>query len=478
MQVRIEEISPVEKKLIVEVPWETVSVKLGDAYRELGKGVALKGFRKGKVPRPVLEKMFGARVKSEVAYELVRESFVTATQQHSLDAVSEPHVDGAPNITKGEPFTFQATVEVRGEIANVDYVGMALNKRPLAVAEESVDTSIEALRKEHTELVPIEGRTETGAADVVSIKIDGSLGEHQISRPEMTVDLEDESRDPLPGLIAALRGLPISATDHALEIKIPEDHEEKEIAGKTANLVISILDARTKVVPEIDDDFAKDTGKGETVAELRAGVRKDLEDAKTDQIKRELRDAAQKELVKRNQIPVAKALIDRAVDYQYRRLQMMMGIPANQTSRGPSPDLREKMRPSAADEVRGQLLLDAVAKAENLEVSAVELDAHLADVAKTRNTGVARLKAEYDRDGRLDDIKFQLLQDKALDLLVSKATVTEKEPEPAVEGATDPDSEVIEAALKDISTGGGGHDHDHDHGHHHHVHGPDCDHDH
>src|SRR5829696_2584861 len=105
MQVRIEEVSPVEKKLFVEVPWETVSEKLGNAYRELGKGVALKGFRKGKVPRAVLEQVYGQRVNAEVAYELVRESFLRANQEHQLAAVSEPRIEESTPVRKGQPFS-------------------------------------------------------------------------------------------------------------------------------------------------------------------------------------------------------------------------------------------------------------------------------------------------------------------------------------------------------------------------------------
>src|SRR5579871_5133028 len=116
MQFRIEDVSPVEKKLFVEIPWETVSLKLGNAYRELGKGAALKGFRKGKVPRPVLEQVYGLRVNAEVAYELVRESFFKATEEHNLAAVAEPRVDRTTPIKKGQPFSFEAIIEIRGEV--------------------------------------------------------------------------------------------------------------------------------------------------------------------------------------------------------------------------------------------------------------------------------------------------------------------------------------------------------------------------
>src|SRR5258705_1102541 len=126
MQVRIEEVSPVEKKMFVEIPWETVSQKLGDAYREVGKGVALKGFRKGKVPRPVLEQVYGQRVNAEVAYELVRESFFKANQEHNLAAVAEPRVEEAEPIKKGQPFKFAAIIEVRGQGKPQEYKDIAI----------------------------------------------------------------------------------------------------------------------------------------------------------------------------------------------------------------------------------------------------------------------------------------------------------------------------------------------------------------
>src|SRR5262249_25216116 len=142
MQVRIEDVSPVEKKLLVEVPWETVSQRLGDAYKELGKGVALKGFRKGKVPRPVLEQVYGPRVSAGAAAKLGPERFNRASEEPKLAAVAEPRVEEAAPIKKGQPFTFAAIIEIRGDIVPHDYQGLAIERRRLAVAETAVDDSL------------------------------------------------------------------------------------------------------------------------------------------------------------------------------------------------------------------------------------------------------------------------------------------------------------------------------------------------
>ena len=457
MQVRIEDVSPVEKKMFVEVPWETVSVKLGNAYKELSKGVALKGFRKGKVPRPVLEQVYGQRVNAEVAYELVRESFFRANQEHQLAAVAEPRVEEAVAIKKGHPFTFQAIIEVRGEVTPVDYTGLEIERRRLDVPESAVDAALAQLRREHTELRPIEGRDATATGDIVGLSITGTIGEHQINQPQFAVDLDDEEHEPLPGLRAALTGLPLDTKDKLVELDVPADAKDETIRGRHATLHVTVIEARAKDVPELDDEFAKDTGKAETLDGLKAALRKDLEDREQAQIDREARENALREVIKKNQIPVASSLVERSVELQYQRLRQMLGMKPEQGTAGLTPEMREKMRPAGADEVRGQLLLEAIADKEGLTVTDEELAKHVETTAKARNTAPAKLRAEWQRDGRLDNVTYQLRQDKTLKYLVEHAKVTE------VEQLTQRGTPVPEAPA---------------HGEDGHVHGPDCDHDH
>jgi trigger factor len=460
MQVRIEDVSPVEKKMFVEVPWETVSTKLGQAYREIGKDAALKGFRKGKVPRPVLEQVYGPRVNAEVAYQLVRESFFQATESHKLEAVAEPRVEEATQIKKGQPFTFSAIVEIRGNVDPQGYTGLGIERRRLSVSDDSVTEAITALQREHTELEPITGRETTAAGDVVAMKIEGNIGEHPINQPQFAVDLDQPDVEPLPGICKALTGLPLNTTDHTIELDVPEDHKDENLRGRHATLKVSFIEARQKSVPSLDDEFAKDTGKAETLDGLRAAVRKDLEDRESAVIHREAKEGALRALVKVNQIPVAGSLVERAVEIQYNRMRQMLGMQPEKNLAGLSEDLRSKLRPGGADEVRSQLLLEAVGDREKIEVSDAELDAHIAEQARGRNMAPAKLRAEWMREGRMDGARFSLRQDKVLDFLVSKATVTE------VDKLTEPASPVPSESVM-------AHD-DHDHSGH--VHGPDCNH--
>lgn len=449
--------SPVEKKLFVEVPWQTVAERLNVAYRELGKGVALRGFRKGKAPRSVLEQIYAPRIHADVAEQLIRESFVSANREHQLGAVAEPRDLEGAQIKRGEPFAYAAIVEVKGAVAAADYEGMPLERRRLAVPEAEVDKALEQLQKEHTELVPIEGRDVTAAGDVVIASITGTIGEHPVNQPRFGVDLDDAEREPLPGLRALLIGLPFTTADHPLEIDIPADHADDNLKGRKASLRATIVEVRAKNVPNLDDDFAKDTGKADSIDGLRAAIRADLEARERSVITNETRQGALRELVKRNQIPVATSLVERAVFAQYNRLRQMLGMPPDREGQGLTPDLVTKMSPGGADEVRGQLLLEAIADKESITVSDEELNLQVAMAAKAKNQSPQKVRAEWAKDGRLDNARWSLRQDKTLDFLVSKAAITE------VDALTQPvsaDPGPVEPVAADAG----------------HVHGPDCDH--
>jgi len=466
MQVRIEDVSPVEKKMFVEIPWETVSQKLGDAYKELGKGVALKGFRKGKVPRPVLEQVYGQRINAEVAYQLVRESFFRASEEHNLAAVAEPRVEEAASIKKGQPFTFAAIIEIRGEVIPQNYTGLAIERRRVAIPETAVDEALVQLRRDHTELRPIEGRDVTAAGDVVGLSVLGTVGEHEINQPQFALDLDDDGREPLPGMRQALLGVPIDTKDKKLELTVPDDYQDESLRGRKADLTVTILEVRAKEVPELDDEFAKDTGKAETLEGLRAVLRKELEDREREVVDREAREGALRELIKHNQIPVASSLVERAVEMQYARLRQMLGLKPERGNPGLNPELRDKLRPAGTDEVRGQLLLEAIAEKEGLTLSDDELSRHIEATAKARNIAPAKLRAEWQRDNRIDGISYTLRQDKVLAFLVDKAQVTEVD-KLSQQGTPLPDG--VPAPGEEAHAG---HDHDAPG----HVHGPDCDH--
>jgi len=427
MQVTVEELSPVEKKVAVEIPWPYVERKLDEAYRDLSRGVALKGFRKGKVPRPILERMFGRQVEQEVVKQLVQESFVAAATQHDIQPVAEPVVDDA-HLHKGKPFHYSARVEVRSVVEPKEYDALELGQRPAKVSDEDVERALQHKREELTEYKVIEGRTEAGPADVLVLNVKGHIADKEINKDGMMIDLGQTEHEPLPGMAQALLGVPLAAVDHAVSWTISPEDARKELAGKPVTLTITIKEAREKQMPALDDELAKDTGEADTLDELRGKLREKLLAEDEKRAREELKGEAVKELLKRNPFVVAPALVERQLDSMLQRAKMgmaMRGVDVRNLNLD-EQRLRDEMRESANDEVRAAFLVDAIATKEKVEVSEAEMEKRLAEMAQSRDKSVPRLKAELQKEGRLDSLKHQLREEKTLDLLLSRANITEK----------------------------------------------------
>ncbi len=428
MQVTVEELSPVEKKVAVEIPWPYVERKLDEAYRDLSKGVALKGFRKGKVPRPILERMFGRQVEQEVVKQLVQESFVAAASQHQIQPVAEPVVDDA-HLHKGQAFHYSARVEVRSLVEPKEYDGLELGQRAARVTDAALARALERKREELTEYKVIEGRAETQGSDVLVVNVKGTVGDRPLEKEGMMIDLAQHELEPLPGLAKALLGLPLGATDHKVDYQIASEGEaRKELAGQHVRLSITIKEAREKHMPSLDDEFAKDTGEADTLEELKDKLRQRLlaEDEKDARI--ELKGDAVKELLKRNAFAVAPALVERQLDTMVQRAKIgmaMRGVDVRNLNLD-EQRLRDEMREQANDEVRTAFLLDAIAEKEKVQVTDADVEKRLAEMAQSRDKSVPRLKAELQKDGRLDALKHQLREEKTLDLVLARAKITEK----------------------------------------------------
>jgi trigger factor len=432
MQVKVEDVSPVEKKLAVEIPWEHVRAKMNEAYRNLGKKVHLKGFRAGHVLREMLEKLYGKAVEGDVMRDLVRESFSLAAQENDLHPVADPIVDDI-SLSQGKPFRYSARFEVRTEFDPKDYDGLELDRRPPKATNEEIEQALEARRQSQVELKPIEGRTNVSDKDIVHLEIEGKVGDVELKKRDLHMDLTNEL-DPLPGLRAALIGLPTDAASHELTLEIPDSVPQAELKGKTAHIKVAIKQAREKVVPALDDEFAKDTGEADTLVELREKIREKILATDEKRIDRELREAAVKEICRRNDIPIAPALTERQLDVMIHRAQRELEAQGLDARKLDAQKLREDLRDSAKQEVRAALLLDAIGIKEKVEVTPQDLDKRVAELAQTRNQHPARVKADLQKNGQLAAIRYALREEKVLDLILSKATI-KKNAEETISGA-------------------------------------------
>ncbi len=424
MHVTVEEVSPVEKKVAVEIEWPHVAAKLDEAYRELGRTVTLKGFRKGKVPRNMLESMFSRQVEQEVVQKLLQESFVSAAQQHELQPVAEPIVDDV-ELKKGTGFKYSARVEVRAQFEPKDYDGVELTRGKPQISDEELDAALQHKREELTEYKKIEGRDALAASDVVIADVKGEVAGKPITKDGIMVDLSRKEGGQIPGLGAALIGVPVASKDHEVALSAPGP-DGKPVEAK---IKVTVREAREKLMPELNDDFAKDTGEADTLEELKGKMREKLIAQKDKDVQEDLKKELVKELLKRNEFPVPSVLVDRQTEVllQRARLGMAMRGVDYRTAGIDESKMKDDLRPAATDEVRAIFLIDAIGTKEKVEVSDADLEKRLAEMAKERGQNVPRLKAELQKEGRFDSVKHQLREEKTLDLLLTRANIKTNE---------------------------------------------------
>jgi trigger factor len=432
MQITIEDISPVEKRVDFEVPWRDVAPKLEKAYDQLRREARLKGFRPGKVPRSIIEKLYKPQVEDDVARELIEMSIGQAITENQIQPVAPPTVDKL-ELKNGEPFRFSARVEVRSQVAPKDYSGVALKRRPAKVGDEDVQKALEGYRRQLTQYKPVEGRTNTAESDVLVVEVHGKIGDHKVKKNTVMVDLADENAAGVPGLAERLRNVPIDAQHLEVKYAIPAEHEAKSLAGKEVSLHVLIKEVRERKQPALDDELAKDTGEADTLAELKKKITDRLVEQDKQRIKGELTNQLVKEIVKRNPFPVAPALVDRHAENMVNRAKaqlMMAGIDLDQGDTPFDPSrMKEEVKSEAEEEARATILIQAIAEREGVEVTDADIQKRVAELATARQENSKKLRAELERTGRIHGVRAQLLQEKTLDMLLSQAKISDEDPE-------------------------------------------------
>jgi trigger factor len=418
MQSQISEISSVLVEVSVQVPWADVEKAIEGSYSQLGKTAKVKGFRPGKVPRNVLKQLFGARVKQDVVQNLVEAGLGRAVQQHSLAVVAVPSMEEAPDIKQGEPLSFKAKLEVRPKIENVNIEGITLTRPSSAISDEQVNEVIERLRQQNAELAAPEPMRPALATDIVTcdyeIAIDG----------EPRADLAATDRDidlgtgVLPELRDALVGKQPGDKVRA-EVKFPA--EGGAFAGKTGTFDVVIKGLKEKVLPELDDEFAKDL-EHESLDALRTKTRENLQAAAQEQAEGDLRDQLIDKLLEQNPIDLPPSLVQQqhqAMLQEYIRMIRTTGqLPKDQQ------DALENIKSDAERRVRAALLLGAIARIKEIKLQAADVDKRLTEMAERSGKHIAKLKAEIQGEQR-EMLESQILEEKLLEYLLGQATITE-----------------------------------------------------
>jgi trigger factor len=440
METQLERISAVECRVRVQIPWEEISPRFAAKLRELQSKARLPGFRPGKVPPQMVEKLFGQSVREELARDIVQETFQAAVGKHDKVPLTQPVLEEG-KLSKGEAFHYAARFEVPPDLQPKDYTGVPVRRRPAAVDEAKVDALLKGKQDELTELRPIPEGTDrpTHAGDTWTLDVDGTLADQKLSRKDLKLEIGD-ANEWLPGLSKALESTPVTAVGSTRTITFLPTQERirTELRGQEVTLTIGFRDVREKHVPELNDEFAADSGEADTLEALRAKYRDQVREEDQNEAERDARKRLVESLLERNPFEVAPSLVAREVAAQvdlFKRQLQQQGIKLQQTGMT-EQQVGAQMRPQALFNVKAFLLLDAIGKAEGVTVDEAEVDKELQSLAEERGQNVDRLRATMEKNNQLLLLRAQIREEKILDLLMSKAEVTEApDPEPAPSAA-------------------------------------------
>lgn len=426
MKVQIENSGPFEKKILFEIPSDVVSREVDSTYRALNQNVKLRGFRPGKVPRSILERYYKTQVENEVMAKLIEDSYGKAVEEYHLIPVGAPTVLDR-TFEAGKEFKYIVTVEVKPEIHVEGYEGVEVERPSVTVSEEEVDARLKALQDTHAQLKPVETDRPVREKDVVIIDFEGSLEGKPLEGWRVKDHLVEVGSKSMVGeLDQKLIGFPLHQ-ERDLQILLSQDYPRKEWAGKEISVRVKVKEIKEKILPALDDDLAKEVGDFQSLQDLRASLRKNLEEQKEAQANQAAKGKLLDILREKHPFVIPKSMIERQVKTLIARTELQLarqGMKLNQETLDPQR-LQESLTPEAEKEVRGSLILEKVAEKEKISVSDAELEKKLEQLAGQLNQRVEAVKNYYQKKDRLEDLRAILLEEKTLDFLLSKAKIME-----------------------------------------------------
>jgi trigger factor len=442
-----------------EIPASEVERRMQVTARQLAQNMRMPGFRKGKVPAPVVIQRVGREaVLDETVRGALGRWYLDAIDDAGIHPVGDPNLDLGDLPDEGQPLTFTIEIGVRPAASLGQYKGVEVGRREPAVDDEAVAAEIEALRERSARLETADEAA--GDGDFVVMDYVGTLDGEPFAGGEGRDQLiELGSGRLVPGFEEQLKGAR-AGDDHSITITFPDDYGAEDLAGKEAQFAVTVKEVKRKDLPELDDDFASDAAGFDTMDELRDDVAAKLREADENRIEAEFREAVLDAVVKDSTVDVPEALVDaRAAELWERMLHSLghQGITkeaylriAGQTEE----ELLAQARPDAEQALRREAVIAAVVQAEEIEPSEGDLLDALQATAAREGTAPEKLRARLEKAGRLDDLRDDLAQRAAIDLLVGEATAISVEQAKARDKLWTPDKEASEGAPARLWTPG------------------------
>jgi trigger factor len=428
MNVKIEEVSSIKKKLIFEVPSEQVDKEIRKALKKIGKTAKVKGFRAGKVPESVLEKYYGAQMEQDVLGGLINDTYFKALQEHDIMAVGEPSIVDSSGINKGEAFTYEAEVEIKPEVTAKDYTKISLEKEKFVSDPKALEGRLEEMQTSRAQ-VEVSTRKKARKGDSVVIDFEGFIGDEAFDGGKGDDHLlELGSGSFIPGFEDQVIGMKREEAKE-VEVSFPEDYGQAELAGKPAVFKVVLKEIKEKVTPKLDDEFAKGFG-ADTLEELKEQLQTSYEAQEKSRVENDLREKLVGVLIEKNPLEVPEAMIAKQLDYMYENICNRM------QSQGMSPEMlgitpenfRENYRTTAIEQVSGNLILEAIGRQENIVADESEIDAKLEEIATMANAPIDMVKKYYAGAEARSGLMAQIGEEKVVTFLLESAKIKEVAP--------------------------------------------------
>jgi trigger factor len=413
-------------KLDLEIPADEVERAFNRAASALSREVRIHGFRKGKIPKAVILQRLGAEA---VAQRMLEDSlpgwYETALKESGVEPIGQPDLDVGDLPAEGSPFSFSATVEVVPEPVLGQYKDLEVPKGEVEVRDEDVDAQVERLRDQFAELRSAPAKT-VAEGDYVTVDFVGMLdGEPVEDASAEDYLLQLGSGQVMPEVEEGLTGMGVG-DERLIPVDYPDDFPDESCAGKTLEFKVTVKDVKEKVLPALSDEFAKDVSEFATLLELRLDIRKKIESSMQSAVDQRFRQAAVQAAVDRAEVDVPEVLVNQQTGSMFedfvRSLQMRGGDfeqYLEQTGTD-AETLAKDMRPAALNAAKTGIVLDAVARAEGVQVEDETLDKMIEALAKgAKESDPAQLRSRLEESGRIDELRRSLMRDKAVDIIVS-----------------------------------------------------------
>ncbi len=419
IRVEAEDLSPVKKKLSITVPADAVKEEFNAVYKSLKSTAAVAGFRKGSIPVNILKARFGGKIREDVTSKLIEMSYPHALYEKKLAPVENPQIDiTKTKLDEAKEFSYSVTVEVTPQVEINDYKGMEIKMETVEVTEKDMEEGLKNLRESRAQYKEVDRTSKEGdllTADLVGVmngeEIKGSKAENY---PFLIGD-----KTLLPGLEEVIKG---ASKDEVKETRLtfPENYSDKNLAGKEAVFTIKVKAVKERVVPDLDDEFAKDL-ECDNLEALKTRLREDLMKVKDEKEKERVKNVILDRLIEKHPFEVPEALVNRYLGMILQQVSdnMKQGIIAPEDKGLTLDELRAKYRDSAIRHVKEDIVLDSLAAKENVQITEDEYEAAIKRLAEIRQIPYQQLKERITREGATEVIKDGLKHEKVFDIIIA-----------------------------------------------------------